>query len=248
LFSYDENGQRHLIECASKTLNDAERKWITMEKEAYAIVWALKHWACYLRGRHILVYTDHKNLQWDFAKNKGKLQRWAMQMSEFYLEIRHKSGRLMCHVDCLSRNPHEDMIEDRMVLRISFPEYNEIQIQRVEGTRAFPSLEELRKECQREGTPEGTVLTSEGVYLYEGRVLLPNRYKHMILHQYHGHVSVGHPGETRTLKGIQKIFKWPQMRRDVQNWIKSCLRCSRVKTGRERLQGLRRVNPIQDPF
>src|SRR5699024_2700307 len=83
---------------------------------------------------------------------------------------------------------------------------------------------------------------------YEGRVLLPNRYKHMILHQYHGHVSVGHPGETRTLKGIQKIFKWPQMRRDVQNWIKSCLRCSRVKTGRERLQGLRRVNPIQDPF
>ena len=119
LFSQDDNGQKHLVECASKTLNDAERKWVTAEKEAYAIVWALKHWGCYLRGRRVTVITDHKNLQWMFEKSNGKLHRWSMLLSEFYLDIKHRSGKLMCHVDCLSRNPHEDLIEDRMVLSVT---------------------------------------------------------------------------------------------------------------------------------
>src|SRR5699024_10163178 len=119
LFSQDDNGQKHLVECASKTLNDAERKWVTAEKEAYAIVWALKHWGCYLRGRRVTVITDHKNLQWMFEKSNGKLHHWSMLLSEFYLDIKHRSGKLMCHVDCLSRNPHEDLIEDRMVLSVT---------------------------------------------------------------------------------------------------------------------------------
>src|SRR5699024_11470505 len=84
-----------------KTLNDAERKWVTAEKEAYAIVWALKHWGCYLRGRQVTVITDHKNLQWMFEKSNGKLHRWSMLLSEFYLTIKHRSGQFMCHVDCL---------------------------------------------------------------------------------------------------------------------------------------------------
>src|SRR5690625_2986771 len=98
LFSEDEDGKKHLVECASKTLNDAERKWVTAEKEAYAIVWALKHWGCYLRGRQVTVITDHKNLQWMFEKSNGKLHRWSMLLSEFYLDIKHRSGKLMCHV------------------------------------------------------------------------------------------------------------------------------------------------------
>src|SRR5690625_650616 len=70
----------------------------------------------------VTVITDHKNLQWMFEKSNGKLHRWSMLLSEFYLTIKHRSGQFMCHVDCLSRNPHEDLIEDRMVLSVSHNE------------------------------------------------------------------------------------------------------------------------------
>src|SRR5690625_2477112 len=80
LHSEKSDGTRELIECASHTLNDAERKWVTAEKEAYAIIWSLRHWSCYLRGRHIKVYTDHKNLQWMFDKSKGKIHRWSLTL------------------------------------------------------------------------------------------------------------------------------------------------------------------------
>src|SRR5699024_5928131 len=63
-----------------------------------------------------------KNLQWMFEKSNGRLHRWSMLLSEFYLTIKHRSGQFMCHVDCLSRNPHEDFIEDRMVLSVSHNE------------------------------------------------------------------------------------------------------------------------------
>src|SRR5690625_2781859 len=39
LHSERPDGTRELIECASHTLNDAERKWVTAEKEAFAIIW-----------------------------------------------------------------------------------------------------------------------------------------------------------------------------------------------------------------
>jgi len=50
------------------------------------------------------------------------------------------------------------------------------------------------------------------------------------------------------LMAIQQIFDWPKIRDYVRTWLKSCIRCRRFKSGRERMQGLQRVNPIKDPF
>ncbi|GFO16016.1 retrovirus-related pol polyprotein from transposon 17.6 [Plakobranchus ocellatus] len=46
----------------SRTLNQSERKHSSVEKEAYAIVEALRKWRHYLIGRHFQLVTDQKSV------------------------------------------------------------------------------------------------------------------------------------------------------------------------------------------
>ena len=43
----------------SKQLSDTQRRWATIEKEAYAVVYALKQLRPYLWGAGYYTYTDH---------------------------------------------------------------------------------------------------------------------------------------------------------------------------------------------
>lgn len=72
----DRTGQWRPIEFASKKFAPHEQRWHTQEKEAYAIVAALRHWACYCRGRPVRVHTDHASLQWLLKATKGKCCGW----------------------------------------------------------------------------------------------------------------------------------------------------------------------------
>ena len=96
----------------SKTLTDAERNWSTAEREAYAILWALKKTDGFVRGRFVEVITDHKNLQWMMGAKGGKLSRWTILMSEYQLVIKHRSGAQNVVADFLSRNILPDPILD----------------------------------------------------------------------------------------------------------------------------------------
>jgi hypothetical protein len=62
ILSQGKPGQDRPIAYASRTLNDAESKYSTIEPELLAIVWATKYFRPYLYGRKFLIYSDHKPL------------------------------------------------------------------------------------------------------------------------------------------------------------------------------------------
>ncbi|KAH9595940.1 hypothetical protein MS3_00001802 [Schistosoma haematobium] len=53
-----------VVEYASRVLTPAEQKYLTIEVECLAIVWALDKWTPYLLGRRFHIETDNKPLQW----------------------------------------------------------------------------------------------------------------------------------------------------------------------------------------
>ncbi|GJR93968.1 reverse transcriptase domain-containing protein [Tanacetum coccineum] len=70
-------GQRHEkhfrpIHYASKTMNEAESRYTTTEKEMLAVVYAFEKFRSYLVMNKCTVYTDHSALKYLFAKKDSK--------------------------------------------------------------------------------------------------------------------------------------------------------------------------------
>lgn len=95
----------HPISYASRQMNQAERNLSTTERECLAVIWAVKHFRCYLLGRRFTLITDHRPLKWLLTVKdpSSKLTRWALTLSEYDFEIVHRLGRLHGNADALSR-------------------------------------------------------------------------------------------------------------------------------------------------
>ena len=75
ILSVRRDGQLYPVEMGSKSLSEVEQRWPVREREAWAIVWGLRHFDEYIRGRDVEVYTDHKSLEWLLKARLGKLGR-----------------------------------------------------------------------------------------------------------------------------------------------------------------------------
>ena len=105
LVQKDSNGIERPIQYVSRALKGSELKWSTIEKEAYAIVNALKTLRPYLYGAEFVILTDHKPLKALFlgeVKNT-KVQRWASLIAEYGAPIQHRAGKNNVRADMLSR-------------------------------------------------------------------------------------------------------------------------------------------------
>ena len=82
------DGMEHPVAYASRTLSSAEKKYAQVEKEALALIFAVKKFHQYLYGRVFTLVTDHKPLLVILGPTKGipslgasRLQRWAVLLS-----------------------------------------------------------------------------------------------------------------------------------------------------------------------
>ena len=97
------HGEELPIAYLSKTFNDTERRWATVEQEAFAIYYALTTWSDYLIGHPVEVESDHRNLLWMFRSQSPKIIRWRLRLQEFNFSIRHVPGKDNVVADGLSR-------------------------------------------------------------------------------------------------------------------------------------------------
>lgn len=85
LVQEDDNGIERVVEYISCTLKDSQLNWPVIEKEAYAVVYALQKLRPYLYGASFVVYTDRKPLKSLFLSEikNTKVQRWAVLIAVF---------------------------------------------------------------------------------------------------------------------------------------------------------------------
>jgi hypothetical protein len=103
----DGNGREQPIAFCSRKLNDTQKHWSTSEKEAFAVLEAVKRFNHWIFGYKIHVYSDHNPLAYltDAVPKSAKLLRWSLSLQNFDLQFHYKAGKspAMAAPDCLSR-------------------------------------------------------------------------------------------------------------------------------------------------
>ncbi|KAF8086977.1 hypothetical protein N665_0606s0004 [Sinapis alba] len=83
----------HVIYYASRTMDEAQYRYTTSEKELLAIVFSFEKLRSYMVGSKVVVHTDHAAFRYLLIKKdaKSRLLRWIFFLQEFDLEIKDKN-------------------------------------------------------------------------------------------------------------------------------------------------------------
>ena len=118
------DGSERPIAYASRTLSKPERGYSQLDKEALAVIFAVKKFHQFLYGRHFIIFTDHKPLLGLVNPGKStplmassRMQRWALTLLTYAYELIYRPGRENGNADTLSRLPLPDVPQSTPVPR-----------------------------------------------------------------------------------------------------------------------------------
>ena len=233
LMQKDETGKRHLVAYFSSTLSEAERNYNIYTLELYAIVRALQHWRPFLAGspHEVIVHTDHTNLQYwkEPQKINQRIAREAVELSEYKIKLKHIPGRENGRVDMLSRQPdynqgekdNQDVVvlpEQLFIHRGTISYIPNEPPQQDEGiVRQWAGTHDLKKKNGEWWKGQCKVITGD------------KEERRKFIQAYHDLPAYSHPGINQTKDLVLKYYWWPQLSKNVQDYVKGCADCQRNK-------------------
>ena len=105
------SGNRHLIQCGSRSLTSPESRYAVCELEGLSILYGVTKCRHYLLGMdHFTVVTDHKPLKGVFAKelpdvDNVRLRRYREKLTGYNFDLSWCEGKTNQIADALSRAP-----------------------------------------------------------------------------------------------------------------------------------------------
>ncbi|XP_037505675.1 uncharacterized protein LOC119382004 [Rhipicephalus sanguineus] len=97
--------QQRVVGYYSYTFSKAQLNYTTTEKEALAVLMAVRYFRPYLDGRSFTLFTDHQALTYilNLAEPRGKIARWVAELQPFTFVVHHRPGEHLKDADALSR-------------------------------------------------------------------------------------------------------------------------------------------------
>jgi hypothetical protein len=97
------DGIERPISFLSKSVAGSQKNWHTVEKEAFAIYWAIKELQHLLQHRHFTLHTDHANLVKIMEGGSPKVWAWKQAVAQYDFEIAYVKGEDNVVADAFSR-------------------------------------------------------------------------------------------------------------------------------------------------
>jgi hypothetical protein len=232
------DGKLHPIAYHSETFTQAERNYDIYDRELLAVVKSLRHWRHYLAGaiHKTTIFTDHSNLQYwkEPRKISRRVAREYMELQEYDFELRHVPGAKNARADALSRRSDYDTGEEDNTDIIVLP--SDVFAQKIQAT-----LHDVDIWCQAvQQTDEHEVLRwvdphnlkkHDGLWWKDDALVVGgnNELRRGVIFHFHDTPSMGHPGIANTYALLRRDFWWPNMKKDVEEYVRGCATCQANK-------------------
>ena len=242
-----DDSQERPVAYASRTLSSAEKHYSQLEKEALAIVFAVKKFHHYLWGRHFMIESDHQPLKSLLGENNrvpymasSRIQRWAVTLSAYRYTIRHKAGKHLCNADALSRLPRpvttsSDCVPQDLVLVINHLSSTTVSAANIkQWTAEDPVMscvlrflmsgwpdELLDKEYRPYSSRRSELSVLDGCLLRGSRIIIPPPGRQLVLDELHE----THPGTSKMKALARSYLWWPGMDTAIEQMVKTCHVC-----------------------
>ena len=232
----------------SKGLTDREQLKPVYERELMAIVMAVQKWKHYLMGRRFTIFTDQKSLKFLLDQRDVSMdyQKWLTKLLGYDFEIIYKAGVDNKVADGLSRI-HLGPSFTWMELFMALTKTSNLDIQDVlDEIDVDEHIQKLLKEVVLEKFTKPGYTVKRGRLFYKDRLVLPkgSKYIPVILEEYHSGISGGHSGVLKTVKRVQRLFHWTNLKQDVQTFVAECRVCQTHKTSTLTPAGLLQPIPV----
>ena len=107
LTQLDDNGKHLPVAFVSTKLRPTEtqKRWSVIEREAYAVIVALRKYRHWMFATIVYIYSDHNPLSFltESVPKSAKLMRWALSLQQFSIVFQYYPGKKNVVADCLSR-------------------------------------------------------------------------------------------------------------------------------------------------
>lgn len=220
------DGQWKPISFFSKKLSPAELNYSAFDRELLAAYLAVRHFQYFVEGRAFHINTDHKPLT--FALHSTADRRSPRQarhlafLSEFTTDIRHIEGPANHVADALSRNVLVLEHSPIDLEALAFAQGQDKDLQQLCTSHTALRLEQVPLPHSR-----NTLLCdiSQG----RPRPLVPSTMRRLIFDNLH---SLSHPGIKASRRLVSERYVWPNMKRDIAQWTRTCHDCQQSKVQR----------------
>jgi hypothetical protein len=248
----------------SKLFSKAQDKYHTGEKEALAVVEAVEFFKPFIHGSHFKLVTDHNNLIWIFSgsaksQRSHRIARWSLLLQEYDFEIIHKPGKSNVTADFLSRmgknNKTNEIISEEKLLVLDDFKSSFAEEQRRDGklrailafktVQSLPYDPKLRRQVLRSAQ---IYEVHENILYHKGKVCLPSHLISEYMSLFHSVATAAHVNAKKVLQNLRSRYFWPSMRKDVENFVRSCLPCRLKKSSQPKGNGKLQAILTQAPF
>lgn len=245
------------IAYASCTMSTTEQRYPQIDKEALAIVWAVKKFFHYLYARKFTLVTDHKPLTQILHPEKSlptlcisRMANYADYLAHFNFDVVYKPTSQNTNADYCSRIPSRSTQSDVNSLFLhegrntedEFELFTLHQIQQL-PVRAEQIARETRKDTHLgkivqdlelgRNLPQSGYKAPEAKYTLAASCLL---FEHRVVipptlrQAILNDLHVGHIGVVK-MKGLARSFVyWPGIDADIEAAVRSCTECARHAT------------------
>ncbi|XP_029176870.1 uncharacterized protein K02A2.6-like [Nylanderia fulva] len=233
------DGTERVIQYASNSLTETQKKYAQIDKEAFAIVFEIKKFHQFLCGNRFTLLTDNKPLVQILNPKKGlpaysalRMQHYAIFLQAFNFDIKYRKSIDHGNADGFSRLP---------ILEKNDNNYDSIDVLQIENLETLPvTVKCIKMETGKDlfinkirqalmkgqslvplGLDDGEFTLQDEIVFKRERVVIPESLRNKVLKELHA----GHFGTVRMKQLSRNFCWWPKIDKDIEEIIQNCKAC-----------------------